>query len=412
VKDLASFAGFAVGALAIVSACQSGKAPVAYTLTWEELPAPSWRIVSRRGEKVLLVAKRVIVRGIARPNDAGRRDRPRSEQPYHTLIFEQGRVRGGPAALADALVLPPPEATDTLHLYSIQFEGQRVLFTQTGEGPTPHESPAEPGLYVVEHRDHLWLLSDSGAIQLTADSAAGIARDTLRSQTAEGGPLLYWANRPLWKPDGSAIAFVTNRTWMLAREGGQEVWLVELGPRTERPLLSERGKFFSPDGWLGPELVFSTRSSGIFAVNPHSNGRRQIAAGAVVAFSPRGSRLFYATFVGDTVRGQILTERGTVNIPDPPAGERFSLGGAFSPGGDRLALETTFARDSGMTRALYIFELGVQRLTPITSWSFREAGRHPQGFPVWLDDSTLLLTQFDRATGLESSTIVRLPSLR
>jgi hypothetical protein len=423
VKDLTSFAGFAVGALAIVSACQSGQAPVPNTLTWEELAPPSWRIVARRDGKVLLAANRVIVRGIrrpsaaaqrapARPNSAGRGDRAQREQQYPTLIFEDGRVRDGPTARADARVFGGTGPRDTLHLYSTLFDGRRVFFAQTGEGPTPNESPAESGLYVVEHAGHLWLLADSGAIQLTADTVAGIARDTLRSQTGEGGPHLYWASRPLWRPDGSAIAYVTNRTWMLARGSGWEVWLIELGSRRERPLLSERGELFSSEGWLGSELVFSARARGILALNPHSGSRRRIATGSAVAFSPGGSRLLYTTSVGDTVRGHILTERGVVAIPDPPPGERFSHGGSFSPRGDRLVLETTFARDSGMTRALYIFELGIQRLTPITSWSFREAGRHPQGFPVWLDDSTLLLTQFDRATGLESSTIVRLPSLR
>jgi hypothetical protein len=427
VKALASFAGLAVGAFVIVEACQSGKAPVSNALTWEELPPPSWRIVARRDGKVLLVANRVIVRGIRRPSVAPQRgsvrpngarpaertQRPQREQQYPTLIFENGLVRDGPVARADARVFGGSGPRDTLQLYSTWFEGRRVFFAQTGDVSTPPtESPREPGLYVVEHADRLWLLANSGAVQLTLDTVAGIARDTLRSQTREGGPLLYWASRPLWRPDGSAIAYVTNRTWMLARGGGQEVWLAELGSRRERPLLSERGEFFSPEGWLGSELVVSGRERGIFAVNSHSGNRRRIATGSAEAFAPGGSRLLYMTSAGDTVRGHILTERGVAAIPDPPPGERFSHGGAFSPTGGRLALETTFARDSGITRALYVFELGVQRLMRLTSWSFREGTRHPQGFPEWLNDSTLLLTRFDRATGLESSTIVRLSAVR
>jgi hypothetical protein len=241
---------------------------------------------------------------------------------------------------------------------------------------------------------------------------AGIARDTLRSQTREGVRYLYWASGPLWRPDGFEIAYVTNRTWMLARGSGQELWLVEVGSRSERPLLSDRGEFYSSAGWLGSELVFSARARGILAVNPQSGRRRRIATGSAVAFSPGGTRLLYTTLVGDTVRSHVVTERGVVAIPDPPPGERLVHGGAFSPSGDRLVLETIFARDSGITRALHVFELGTKRLTPLTSWSFREGSRHPQGLPVWLDDSALLLTRFDRATGLESSTIVRLPLLR
>jgi len=346
----------------------------------------------------------------APPNGAARPPRAPREPHYPTLIFENGRVREGPVARADVRVIGPG-ARDTLRLYSTQFEDRLVLFAQTGEAPMPSESPAQPGLYVVTHADHLWLLPDSGVIRLTADTVAGIARDTLRTQTLEGVRSLFWAVSPVWSPDGSAIAYVTNRTWMLAPEGGQELWLVELRSRTERPLLSERGEFFAPAGWLGSELVFSGRDRGIFAVNPRSGRRRPIVVGAVAVFSPRGARLLYTTW-GDTIRAQILTERGVVAIPDPPPGERLSHGGMFSPSGDRVVVETTFAADSGVTRALYVFDIRRKRPTRLARWSFREGTRHPHGFPAWLDDSTVLLTQFDRVTGLESSTIGRLPSLR
>ena len=99
-------------------------------------------------------------------------------------------------------------------------------------------------------------------------------------------------------------------------------------------------------------------------------------------------------------------------VPDPPSGERFEYAGKFSPSGNRLVLGTTFARDSGFTRAMYVFDVGAKQLRPLMQWSYRDSGRHPLGLPDWLDESTLLLTQFDRATGLESSTIVRLPGLR
>jgi Tol biopolymer transport system component len=246
-------------------------------------------------------------------------------------------------------------------------------------------------------------------VRLTADTVMGIARDTLRSRTREGGPHLFWATQPLWSPDGASIAYVTNRGWMLRREGGQEVWLADVRSGRERPLLSEPGEFFAPSGWLGPELVYTSRAGGISAVNVRTGARRAIARGSAVAFSPRGSRLLYMTSAGDTVRAHVLTGRGAVDVPDPPPGERLEYAGAFSPDGDRLVLGTSFARDSGMTRALYLFALGEQRLTKLSEWSFRDGSRHPLGLPAWLDDSTLLLTRFDRGTGLESSALVRLP---
>jgi hypothetical protein len=397
--------------------------PVAIPSTSEDLPPPSWRVVARREGQVLLAAERVLMRGVPRRDDDRRRAAtvgPAREYP--TLIFENGRLRDGPVARADFRALAGRAGQDTLRLYSLRFRGRPVFFAQTGEGPTPHESPTESGLYVVEHGDRLWLLADSGVTRLTADTVRGVARDTLRSQTREGGPYLFWATHPVWSPDGSTVAYVTNRTWMLARPSGQEVWLAEVRARRERPVLSERGEFFSPEGWLGAELVYKAREGGIIAVDVETGRRRTIAAappraarslgGVAVAFSTRRPRLLYMTSVGDAVRAHVLTERGTVDVPSPPAGERLDYAGRFSPSGDRLVLGTSFARDSGITRALYVFDLGARRLTRLAQWSFREGSRHPLGLPAWLDDLTLLLTRFDRGTGLESSALVRLPRPR
>jgi hypothetical protein len=250
----------AVAMMANAAACRPA-APPAPAPTWEDLPAPSWGVVARRDGSVLLAARRVIVRGVARPDDRTRgRDAERARE-YPTLIFENGRLRPGPIARADVRVLPPGGPRDTLRLYSLEFRGRPVFFTQAGEAPAPpYESPAEPGLYVVQHGDRLWLLSELGVEQLTADTVRGIARDTLRSQTGEVGPQLFWATWPLWSPDGSVVAYMTNRTWMLARAGGHEIWLADVRGRSERPLLSEAGQDFIPAGWLGSEFLYTARA--------------------------------------------------------------------------------------------------------------------------------------------------------
>jgi hypothetical protein len=377
----------------------------------EDLPAPSWRIVARREGKVLLAAQRVILRGIRRRVDPGRSVGSEPGSEYPTLIFENGRLRAGPVARVSVLVVPGGRRRDTLRLYSLEFEGRPVLFAQAGEGPHPHESPAEPGLYIVEQDDHLWLLTPTAVTKFTADSVRGIARDTLWEQQREGVRYLFWATSPLWSPDGSAVAYVTNRTWMLTRPSGQEVWLVDLRTRRERPLLSEQGEFFSPQGWLGSELVYSGRERPISGIGVRTGARRAIATGAVVTVSASPPRLLYMTSRGDALfRAHVLTERGVVvDVPDPPAGEHLSFGGTFSPSGNRLVLGTWFQRDSGVTRALYTFDLGTKRLTRLMQWSARESRRYPDGAPpAWLDDSTLLLNQLDRSTGLESSTLLRL----
>jgi hypothetical protein len=360
---------------------------------------------------VLLAADRVIMRGIARRDGRSPGGREERALEYPTLVFEKGRLGSGPIARATVLVLPTGARRDSLRLYSVEFERRPVFFAQAAEGPLPYESPAQPGLYVVERDDRLWLLAPTGVEQLTADTVRGVARDTLRSQQREGVRHLFWATSPLWSRDGSTVAYVTNRTWMLTRPSGQEVWLADVRSRRERPLLSERGEFFSASGWLGRELLYSRREGPISAIDVRTGAGRAIAVGAVVTISPSGSRVLYMTSIGDAgFRAHVLAERGVViGVPDPPAGERLDYGGTFSPNGDRLVLGTSFARDSGVTRALYVFDLGARRLTPLMQWSVREDRRHPAGPPpAWLDDSTLLLTQFDRSTGLQSSTLLRL----
>jgi hypothetical protein len=133
--------------------------------------------------------------------------------------------------------------------------------------------------------------------------------------------------------------------------------------------------------------------------------------GTAEAFAPRGSRLLYTT--GDEqLRAHVLTEGGTVEVPGPPPGQRFDHGGAFSPSGSRLVLGTSFVRDSGITRALYVFDIDQRRLTPIATWSVREGHSHPEGIPAWLDDSTLLVDRYNRRTRTSSSASVRVPSVR
>jgi WD40-like Beta Propeller Repeat len=375
----------------------------------EDLPGPAWHVVARRDGKVLLARHR------ATPRVASREDPRRSVEVervagYRTLIFESGRHRDGPPSRPTIFVLPTRSGGDTLRLHSVQLDGRPVLFTLAGEAPGLHESPSEPGLYVAEYHNHLWLVTRHGATQLTADTAHGIAIDTLRAQQREDVRYLYWAGTPLWSPDGSAIAYVTNRTWMLDARGGQEVWLVEPRTRRERPLLSERSQFFAPQGWLESELVYQVREAPISAVDVRTGLRRPIAAGGNVTISPAASRMLYMSAAGDTsVRARVLVERGIIEVPEPPAGERLDYRGAFSPSGNRLLLGTSFARDSGMTRALYVFDVDASRLTRLMQWSHREGNRHPDGSPgVWLDESTFLVTQFDRNTKLESSMLVRL----
>lgn len=371
---------------------------------WDDLPRPSWRIVTRRGATVLLVGERG-----ARTNETMRDEGAEYERELPTLVFENGRLATGPIARAARRAIG---SRDTIDVYTLELNGVPVIFGRASAAPPLHESPTRPGVYVLEQDDRLWLLTSSSSVQLTADTAGRIARDTLRSRTSEGGPLLYWATSPHWSPDGSSVTYVTNRTWMLDRPSGQEIWMVDLATRRERPLLSERGEVFAPAGWLGSELVYIGREPGIFGLDPRTGRRRTIAIGAIQALGPAGSRLLYTTPVDAELRGHVLGERGVIDVPSPPAGQEYEHGGAFSPSGRRLILRTLFVRDSGITRALHVLDIDERRLTPIATWSLRVGHDHPEGVPTWLDDSTLLVSRYDRRTRTSSSATVRVPAPR
>ena len=249
-------------------------------------------------------------------------------------------------------------------------------------------------------------MSASGVSQLTRDTVDGVSRAFLRTRTAESGPYLFWATQPSWSPDGSLVAYVTNRSWMLVPGSGQELWLVDVAAGRERPLLSTRGEFYSPQGWLGSELLYTSRAGGIDAINVRDGQRRTIARdGTAVTSMPNGGRLLYMTGKLDSLRAYVLSLSETIAIPNPPPGQRFDYAGAFSPSGRQLLLGTSFAADSGMTRALYVFDIASRRLTPFLQWNFRESGRHPGGIPAWLDESTLLVSRSARGRDVESSVV-------
>jgi hypothetical protein len=389
----------AAGLVLVYDGCRPAAQTVAISGT-EELPGPAWLVGARRAGRVLLVPGDGTPRGI----EAGRRDRTQGPARIQTLIYSRGQT--GPAPWATMTVLPlPGAAADSVHFFVTEFAGAPVLFPRTGDSPLS-ESPRVPGTYLLERHDRLWLVTLRSIEQLTADTVAGIARDSLARHVREEGPHLFWASTPMWSPDGSQIVYVTNRSWMLSPRGGQEIWVVDVRTREERALLSQEARSFYPDGWLGDGVVFRSDEPGFGIVNTRGGERREIVRGSPVAFA--AGRVLYMTQDSERWRGYLRSAAGTEEIPPPPRGETLLHGGAFSPSGERLLLETALEADSGITRALYLYDLRTRSLSPLLRWNHREEDRTPAGLPQWLDDSTLLLTRFDRTTHRATSSLVRL----
>jgi hypothetical protein len=392
------------GLLFTVGACERPPDAVEITAT-EELPGGAWLVAARRERRALLVPGDRTRRRV----DIGAPVPTAGEHWMQTLTYERGHLAPGPQATFVAQPLSHPPVTDTLHHFVVEFDNALVRFARTGDSPL-REAPGARGTYLLERQERLWLVTADGVRQVTRDTALGIARDTLARRAREEGPHLFWASAAVWSPDGRRVAYVTNRSWMLSPRGGQEIWLVDVQSGAERPLLSEEGRSFYPDGWLGEEVVFRSDEPGFAGANASDGQRRTLGPGTPVAFTP--ARLLYMMQEGERWSAHILSASGTEPIPPPPQGEMLVHGGAFSPSGERLLLETALEADSGITRTLYLYDLRSRRLDRLLRWNHREQDRTPVGLPRWLDDSALLLTRFDRTTGRESSTLLRLGSGR
>jgi WD40-like Beta Propeller Repeat len=403
-------------ALAVLAAagCRVNPRPPAQPVL-EDLPAGRWRVVARHRDQVLLAADREIARGVRRRDDPrrGRAEPFGPELEVPTLIFERGRVRPGPTARHDPRPLVGAPPRDTLMLHSVPFAGRTVVFAQTGNAPHPVGAPGEPGRYVLEVADRLWLLDERGIRRLTADTVGNFRHAELQAMTREGESILYWASWPLWSPDGSRIAYVTNRSHLRAGTRGQEIWLLDLATGREWPLLSEPGGVaFSPYGWLGEELVYTdNRGGGLSAVNTRTGRRRFIALAAGLGLDPAHRRLAYMEQRGDSIetrRVRVVTGGRTIDVPPAPPGFAYTHATpVFSPDGRRVLLEAS--THSGESRVLLLVDLDAGRVQELLRWSLGPGRSYHSGWPAWLDRSTILIRRTEYGTGRESSQLLRLP---
>jgi hypothetical protein len=402
--------------LAVLAAagCRVSPRPPAQPVL-EDLPAGRWRVVARHRDRVLLAADREIARGVRRrePPHTDRRDVP-PEREVPTLIFERGRVRPGPPARYDPRLLPgAPPRRDTLRVHSVPFAGRTVVFAQSGNVAHHPLGAPELGRHVVEAANRLWLLDERGIRRLTADTVREFRRAELQAMTREGVSILYWASWPLWSPDGSRIAYVTNRSHLRAGTRGQEIWLLDLATGREWPLLSEPGNVsFVPHGWLGEEFVYGdSRPGGLSAVNTRTGRRRFIALAAFLGVDPAHRQLAYMEQRGDSIetrRVRVVTGDRTIDVPPAPPGFAYAHATAvFSPEGRRVLLEASTR--GGESHVLLLVELDVQRVEELLRWSIGPGRSYHSGWPAWLDRSTILVRLIEYGTGRESSHLLRLP---
>ena len=205
--------------------------------------------------------------------------------------------------------------------------------------------------YLKRLGSHLWLFDVAGR----------------KAEALTAGP--YSDGRPVWSPDGSRIAFVSDRGLDPDRSPDTNVFVVYATPGAEvKPLTSREGPdggrlAWSPDGqWIaylvGDEPRFSAYSLSRLAVVPSGGGSPKVltegldrAVSGPLLWSPEGSSLTFLveddreTYVGriPAVGGpveKLTTGRRTVsNISAGPDGAITLLAGTATEVNEVSALE-------------------------------------------------------------------------
>ena len=146
-------------------------------------------------------------------------------------------------------------------------------------------------------------------------------------------------SRPSWSPDGSPIAFQSQR------RGSPDIWIVDVETGEETLVVgsgrAENSPSFSPDG---SRIVYSADRFGQFdlftvALDGSDEQRLTDAAGADLEprWSPDGTRVAYATIRERQPHVAIMNADGTGTIVLPLSGFRYTLGDrapVWTPDGD------------------------------------------------------------------------------
>jgi len=219
-------------------------------------------------------------------------------------------------------------------------------------------------------------LSSPFAWSFTADRTT-VQGEGFRQLTVNGG------EAPALSPDGSQVAFVSNRS------GAQKIWVMrgddyEEKGNSARPLTSgtahESDPAWSPDGKL---IAFVSDANGapqIWLAAPDGSGARALTAGEGSVASPTWSPDAKAlAFVRDGNLWQVNADgSGAHALTNYP--ERPFRAVRWQPGGSLLAVDFKLYQET-----IDLYNAATGELRPLT-----EGGRERD--PEWLNPSTLLYT--------------------
>ena len=230
-------------------------------------------------------------------------------------------------------------------------------------------------------------------------NAPASTRVLIAQQSASPLPPVHNGSLPVVSPDGSLIAFTSNRG------GTDDVFVISTNGRNERQLTNTR----ESEGNLawtasGKQILFSVfkdDTSRLYGIDPDGKNQRELASvpGRAPTLSPDGQRLLYMAGTWTATRLMVSALDGT-NAKQITDGSSIAWNNHWSPDGKLIAF--TGRNDPKGELAVFVMNADGSSRRQVTHIPAEEGGAQ---WPVWSTDGRRLAIQVNNRTQKNSAHI-------
>lgn len=209
----------------------------------------------------------------------------------------------------------------------------------------------------------------------------------LGSAQAPANPPPRNGSLPSVSPDGSHIAFVSNRG------GGEDVFVIAADGSGETQLThtpeEENAVGWTADGKQVVFSVFANDASRLYSISPEGKNQREIghASGRSPMLSPNGKRLLYMAGTWTATQLMVSALDGS-KARQIPAGSPIAWNSHWSPDGKRIAF--TGRDDATRKLAVFVMKADGSERRQVTHITPEEGAAQ---WPVWSPDGRRLAIQ-------------------